>query len=191
MMRCRQRQYSQHPTSYSAKPPVKALTMAFFFLALLMLIDTGRPTPAAALPIGDYLFDTDFIKGTFTSDGIKMTAWNFTTPDFGTGAGPILWSSADVTSVINNSGDGTVASLLQVKGFSSLSIVHYTGFSLLTEADIFVTVPCDVIEQCGGPTYTTGNIHIGWIPVPESTTILLLAVGLLGLMGVQRYQHPT
>lgn len=157
------------------------------YLFLTLFFDVGVPTPAMAIPTsGDYRFQTLFLEGTFTSDGTKMTVWNFTSPDFGTGVGPITWSSADLAGVRFNNEGG----LFQENGRSTLGIAFWPfPAEEGGGADIFVTVPCDVEEQCGGPTFTTGNIHVPWIPVPEATTNLLLGLGLISLVGFQWGQY--
>lgn len=167
------------------RPEFMAITLLF----LVTLFDIGHPTPAMAIPMsGDYRIDYPAVLvGTFTSDGTKMTAWDFISTDQGTGLGPIVWSSADMSGVEHNG-----PSFFQVNGLSSLQITfspYGNADQALGGMDIFVTVPCPVVEQCGGPTSTRGNIHIPWIPVPEATTTLLLALGVISLAGFQWWQH--
>ena len=163
-----------------------ALTYCF----ITLLFNLVYPTPAMAVPSGNYRFDLpSVLVGTFTSDGTKITAWDFTSPDFLTGVGPITWNSADLSTEIEFN---STNNLLLKHGLSSLSIVfspYGNADQALGGADIFVTVPCSVVEQCGGPTLTMGNIHIPWIPVPEATSGLLLAICLFSLVWFQWRQY--
>ena len=179
-------QHTSSPATLRAKYRSGLIAIPFLFLATLSAI--GHPIPAMAIPTsGDYRIDyPDVLVGTFTSDGTKMTVWNFISTDQGTGVGPLIWSSVDLSGVTFNSSGG----FSQVSGLSRLDIAYHSvnadqGGGL----DIFVTVPCPVVEQCGGPTSTHGNIHIPWIPVPEATTTLLLALGMISLAGSQWWQN--
>lgn len=182
-------QHLQHSPMLLSQHRQKFMAITLLFLA--SLFDISHPMSADAIPMsGDYRFDLPAVLvGTFTSDGTKTTAWDFTSPDFLTGVGPITWNSADLSTEVEFN---STNNLLLKHGLSSLSIVfspYGNADQPLGGADIFVTVPCSVVEQCGGPTLTMGNIHIPWIPVPEATSGLLLAICLFSLVWFQWRQY--
>ena len=191
MMRLQQRQQRQDPTPCSTKPRLGFMAMAFFsFAMLIILIDGGHQTPAIAFPMsGDYLLSDGrvILEGTFTSDSTKLTNWSFTTPDGDQGT--LLWSSADVSGVKRND----VGYFIQEKGSFIFSILWDDSPFFPNAAQLNLEGPCLPIPRCGDSgRFSIVDIHVPWVNVPEPTTVALLAVGLLSLMGVQRYQRrPT
>lgn len=138
-----------------------SVTLAFSLGAFLAL----TPTPAHAIPVqGDYLF-TSGLTGTFSSDGSKVTIWDFIDPF------NVHWTAADGPSQVflNNA--------------SFLSLSNKTNFVVLDWSSFIARV-----VGPNGNSATIFTIDSAQTPIPEpSSGLLLLAgLGLLAAYGLRQ-----
>ena len=135
---------------------------------LLLLIGTVVAVPnALAIPLaGDYILSGD-INGTFTSDGSKLTAWEFTSQNFNLA----VWNTS--TSIVISNDASLFSAVVPIPSpwISDLLNLSWNGLFYAEQP-----IP-DVFGVFRGPITISA--------VPEPTTLLLLAVALLGLISIR------
>ena len=135
----------------------RQMALTLLGLSLMGGIAAVAPTNSYAIPVaGNYAF-TSGLTGTFTSDGSKLTVWDI--------VGPLGGNFVTGSTVLNNS-------LAFTQGvFPSLAIVWNLNPNVLTGA--FTEVKVGAFPAKG---------TFGFRAVPEASTIVLGALGFVGVM---------
>lgn len=145
-------------------------------LALLIGLFAVSPTQSSAIPVpGAYAFSSGLI-GTFTSDGNKMTEWNFHVPLFP----QVIWTNS-LTSIPTHNNALQFIQMQNVLGIDEeISAVwndpHTLEFTF-------------VHNHTNAIVGELASVQLIGTPVPEPSTIFLTASGLLLLFGYVRWQQ--
>ena len=147
----------------------RSITCLLAVGAVSALLTLSPPT-AHAIPVsGDYVFTTG-ITGSFTSNGTKLTAW-----DFVLDGSAVTWRHDNTTQVVL-ANDGTAWFAQDTQATKEASIIW--GLSAAGIDDLLDRV-----------TFNTISISYKAASVPEPSAGLLLLVGLVMLVGYRWQQQ--
>jgi len=133
--------------------------------------------PTSAIPLaGDYTFNSTIITGTFTSDGSKVTDWNLLGVDFLEFAGVNSKPLGRYTQLIND--EYQFIHALETR-FRIIRI----SWDQTSLNDLSFGAEKDLSREVG-----VGNAVLV-SAIPEPTSVLLFASGLLGLAGYRWYNR--
>ena len=162
-------------------------TKRLFASVLLGTAMMGFTTPTFAIPIaGTYNFTSSILTGSFTSDGAKLTDWNFTTRPT-----TITFFNLTPNTTILFNNQNRFGQRNPASPFAEIEI-FWNGTNttnLQNRVERTVIVPPGVPEFRTRVNLNGTATRVQVSPIPEPTTLLLTATGLLALAGYRWRQR--